>query len=135
LSGVFPWHRRAPDTQNCMRLTTKQVTAEGCGGLPQRPSQEGLTVLIAAISFLCTRDHLFVCLLSLLCSKEKVRELSNGVGGVARGSVAVQALCYKPEGRGFETHCGYYILSIYPIFLATLGPGVYSASNRNQYQR
>jgi hypothetical protein len=23
----------------------------------------------------------------------------------ARGSVVVEALCYKPEGRGFETRC------------------------------
>jgi hypothetical protein len=54
---------------------------------------------------------------------------------VARGSVVVKALCYKPEGRGFETPGGERFLSIYLILLAALGPGVYSASNRNEYQK
>jgi hypothetical protein len=45
----------------------------------------------------------------------------------ARGSVVVKALCYKPEGRGFK--------SIYLILPAALGPGAYSASNRNEYQK
>jgi hypothetical protein len=35
----------------------------------------------------------------------------------ARGNVVVKALCHKPEGP------------------AALGPGVYSASNRNKYQK
>jgi hypothetical protein len=47
----------------------------------------------------------------------------------------VKALCYKPEARGFETRLGERILSIYPILPATLGPGVYSAFNRNEYQK
>jgi hypothetical protein len=41
----------------------------------------------------------------------------------ARGSIVVKALCYKPGGHGFE------------VFLAALGSGVYSASNRNEYQK
>jgi hypothetical protein len=55
--------------------------------------------------------------------------------GGARGIVVVEALCYKPEGRGFETRCGELIFSIYLILSAALGPGVYSASNRNEYQK
>jgi hypothetical protein len=50
----------------------------------------------------------------------------------ARGSLVVKALGYKPEDRGFETQWG-EILKICLILLAALGPGVYSASNRNQY--
>jgi hypothetical protein len=53
----------------------------------------------------------------------------------ARRSIVVKALCYKPEGHGFETRCGGWFLSIYLIFPAALGPGVYSASNRNEYQK
>jgi hypothetical protein len=49
----------------------------------------------------------------------------------ARGSIVVKALCYKPEGRGW----GEWFLSIYLILLVALGPGVYSASNRNEYQK
>jgi hypothetical protein len=42
------------------------------------------------------------------------------------------ALCYKPQGRGFETRWGHWFFSIYLILPAALDPGVYSASNRNQ---
>jgi hypothetical protein len=31
----------------------------------------------------------------------------------ARGSVVVKALCYKPEGSGFETRWGEWMFSIY----------------------
>jgi hypothetical protein len=45
-----------------------------------------------------------------------------------RSIVVVKALRYKPEGRELETRCGELIFSI------SLGPGVYSASNRNEYK-
>jgi hypothetical protein len=47
----------------------------------------------------------------------------------------VKALCYKLEGRGLETRCGECIFSVYLILPAALGPGVYSASNINEYQK
>jgi hypothetical protein len=47
-----------------------------------------------------------------------------------RGRVVVKALCYKPEGRGFETRWGEWFLSSYLILPVALGTGVYSASNR-----
>jgi hypothetical protein len=50
-----------------------------------------------------------------------------------RGSIVVKALIYKPEGRGFKTWSGELIFSIYLILPVTLGPGVHSASNRNEY--
>jgi hypothetical protein len=53
----------------------------------------------------------------------------------ARGSLLVNAICYKSEDRGFETQLGECIFSIYLIFPAALGPGVYSASNSNEYQK
>jgi hypothetical protein len=50
-------------------------------------------------------------------------------------SEAVKALRYKPESHGFETRLGdFFFFSIYVILPAALGPGVYSASNRNEYQ-
>jgi hypothetical protein len=52
------------------------------------------------------------------------------------GSVIVKALCYKPEGRWFESRWGeFFFLSIYLILQAALAPGVHSASNRNEYQK
>jgi hypothetical protein len=53
----------------------------------------------------------------------------------ARSSVVVKALCYKLEGREFDTRWGELIFSIYLIVQAALGPGAYSASNRNEYQK
>jgi hypothetical protein len=47
----------------------------------------------------------------------------------------VMELCYKPESHEFETRCGELIFLIYLILQAALGPGVYSASNRNKYQK
>jgi hypothetical protein len=52
-----------------------------------------------------------------------------------RGSVLIKALCYKTEGRGFETQRGECSFLIYVIISAALGLGVYSASNRNEYQK
>jgi hypothetical protein len=52
-----------------------------------------------------------------------------------RSRVVVKVLCYKPEGRGFEARSGECIFSIYLILPAALGPGVHSASNRNEYQK
>jgi hypothetical protein len=47
----------------------------------------------------------------------------------------VKALCYKPEGSGFKTREGEFIFSVYPILPAALGPAIYSASTRNEYQK
>jgi hypothetical protein len=55
------------------------------------------------------------------------------VNSGARGSIVVKAL-YKPESHGFETGQGEFF-SIYQILTATIGPGVLSASNRNEYQK
>jgi hypothetical protein len=51
----------------------------------------------------------------------------------ARGSVVVEALCCKPEGRGRRPDEVNNLFPIYPILPAALGPVVYSASNRNEY--
>jgi hypothetical protein len=52
----------------------------------------------------------------------------------AHGSVVVKALCYKPRSR-FRDPVRGMIFSICLILLATLGPGVCSAFNRNEYQK
>jgi hypothetical protein len=49
-------------------------------------------------------------------------------------SVVVEALCYKPEGRGFQTRWDECIFLIYLILPAALDPGIDSAYNRNEYQ-
>jgi hypothetical protein len=59
------------------------------------------------------------------------------------GSIMVKALCDKAEGRGFQARWGECIFFFSPflsfpiclILPAALGPGVYSTSNRNEYQK
>jgi hypothetical protein len=57
----------------------------------------------------------------------------NGGEEVTRGSVVAEAICYKLEDLVFETKWEelFLFFSIYRILLAALGPGIYSASNRN----
>jgi hypothetical protein len=50
-------------------------------------------------------------------------------------SLVVKTLCYKPEGRRFETRWCEWMFSIYLILPAALGPGVYSTSKRNEYRK
>ena len=46
----------------------------------------------------------------------------------------VQALRYKPEGRGFDSLWCHWNFSFTLSFWPHYGPGVDSASNRNEYQ-
>ena len=46
----------------------------------------------------------------------------------------VKALCYKPAGRGFDSRLCHWNFSVTQSFRSHYGPGVDSASNRNEYQ-
>ena len=46
----------------------------------------------------------------------------------------VEALHYKPEGRGYDSRWGHWNFSLTQSFRPHYGPGVDSASNRNEYQ-
>ena len=51
-----------------------------------------------------------------------------------RGSTVVKVLCYKSEGRWFDpSWCQWLFIEI-KSFRSHYGPGVDSASNRNEYQ-
>jgi hypothetical protein len=63
-----------------------------------------------------------------------MREMSCGMGGNENNLHALMFLLYKSEGRGFYTRWGDFAY-IYLILPAVLGPGVYSTSNRNEYQK
>ena len=52
----------------------------------------------------------------------------------ARGGVVVKALRYKPAGRGFDSRWRQWNFSVTYSFRSHYGPGVDSASNRNEYQ-
>ena len=51
----------------------------------------------------------------------------------ARGGVVVKALRYKPAGRGFDSRWCHWNFSV-TSYRSHYGPGVDSASNRNEYQ-
>ena len=46
----------------------------------------------------------------------------------------VEALLYNPEGRGFDSRWCHWNFSLTQSFRPYYGPGVDSASNRNEYQ-
>ena len=46
----------------------------------------------------------------------------------------VEALCYKPEGRGFDSLWCHWNFSLTYSFQMHYGPWVNSVSNRNEYQ-
>jgi len=46
----------------------------------------------------------------------------------------VKARRYRPEGRGFDSRRGNWVFFIYLILLPQYGPGVDSASNRNEHR-
>jgi hypothetical protein len=52
----------------------------------------------------------------------------------ARGGVVVKVLCYKPAGRGFDSRWCHWNFSVTYYCRSHYGPGVDSASNRNEYQ-
>ena len=56
----------------------------------------------------------------------------NNIG--ASGGVVVKALSYKPAGRGFDSRWCHWNFSVTSSFRLHYGPGVDSASNRNEYQ-
>jgi hypothetical protein len=51
-----------------------------------------------------------------------------------RGSTVVKVLHYKSEGRWFDPRWCHGIFHWYKSFRSHYGPGVDSASNRNEYQ-
>jgi hypothetical protein len=51
-----------------------------------------------------------------------------------RGGAVVEALRYKPEGRGFDSGWFHWIFSLTYSFRSHYGPGIDSASNRNECQ-
>jgi hypothetical protein len=54
----------------------------------------------------------------------------------ARSSIGFMAVCYKPEGRASRSYeLNDFFFLIYLILPVALVPGIYSASNRNGYQK
>jgi hypothetical protein len=52
----------------------------------------------------------------------------------ARGGVVVKALHYKQAGSGFDSRLCHWNFSVTLYCWSHYGPGVDSASNRNEYQ-
>ena len=63
-----------------------------------------------------------------------INKLCNAASGYAVVQL-VEALRYKPEGRGFYSRWCHWNFSITSSFRPHYDPGVDSASNRNEYQK
>jgi hypothetical protein len=53
----------------------------------------------------------------------------------ARGGAMVEALRYKPKGRGIDSRWCHWNFSLTQSFRSHYGPGVDSTSNINDYQK
>jgi hypothetical protein len=51
-----------------------------------------------------------------------------------RGGTVVKVLCYKSEGRRFDSRRYHWNFSLTDSFRSHYGPGVDTDSNRNEYQ-
>jgi len=78
---------------------------------------------------LLTRSNLLAVLFNI-CIKYKKLPISLG----DRGSTVVKVLCYKSEGCWFDPIWCHWNFSLTYSFRSYYGPGVDSASNRNEYQ-
>jgi hypothetical protein len=154
---LYPWGK-SPQFPLDRRLGGPQSQSERCGEvkilgptgtqtpIPQSSNPYPVTILTELSQFTTSILHCFKyreqCCENMTGCKQvngippNARTLgTTTIPRGARGSVVVKALCYKLEGRRFETRWGEWIFSIYLILPAALGPGVHSASNRNEYQK
>jgi hypothetical protein len=54
--------------------------------------------------------------------------------GTADGGTVVKVLCYKSEGSWFDSRWCHWNFSLTQSLRSHYGPGVDTASNRNEYQ-
>jgi hypothetical protein len=104
------------------------------------PSQH--TFYFKMVTFVCQMEntfhvltHLFV--FTFLEKRDTARSLTRlrPRWKLTSEQVNLIIVYYKAEDRGFETRWGEKFFPIYLILPVALGPVVYSASNRNEYQK
>ena len=83
-----------------------------------------------------TTNFLTPCKLLLLNSqwRRNLNSKSYPVQNGDRGNTVVKVLCYKSGGRWFDPSWCQWIFHWHKSFRSHYGPGVDSASNRNEYQ-
>ena len=88
---------------------------------------------IICLLFWC---HTYVKGVTCHTFKQIYRRFPDTVFPVKGHAVAqlVEALCYKPEGHGFDSRWCHWNFSLTSSFHPHYGPVVNSASNRNRYQ-
>jgi len=74
-----------------------------------------------------------MCALRNVLGRSRNFYTSSSIWGHAVAQL-VEALRYKPEGRGFDSRWYHWNFSLILSFWPHYGPGVDSASNRNEYQ-
>jgi len=84
-----------------------------------------------AVRFGVSRKIFAVILYAEIWPLSDDKGTKNGVHAVTQ---LVEALRYKPEGRGFDSRWCHWSFPLTYSFQPHYGPGVHSASNRNEYQ-
>jgi hypothetical protein len=83
-------------------------------------------------NLLSATSNLFFLTLRYLVPTRKIRSVNIYYG--ERGGTVVKVLCYKSEGRWFDSRWGRWNFSLTQSFRSHYGPGVDSVPNRNEYQ-
>jgi hypothetical protein len=95
--GWAAWEACSATWENCLNLfIPSSVSLDGLTDNTAKPSQRGLsdTEKLRYYTEKCGSNESNI----LVDLRRLTRALSE-----ARGSIVVKALCYKPEGRGFDT--------------------------------
>ena len=80
---------------------------------------------------LCNNKQFIYCLFKKVNLKFQFSRITFLCG--ARGGLVVKALHYKPASRGFDSRWCHWNFSLTYSFRSRYGPGVDSASDRNEY--
>ena len=79
------------------------------------------------------RSMSFIKISNLICKSHNYFLLPSDLNR-DRGSTVVKVLCYKSEGRWFDSRLCHWNFSLTYSFRSHCGPGLDSAYNRNEYQ-
>jgi len=96
--------------------------------------------MFTEIKFMLLIMHMIIIFTHHICSRVLESRVNVSRFGLVcallgdRGGTVVKVLCYKSEGRWFNSRWCHWNFSLALSFRSHYGPGVESASNRNEYQ-
>jgi hypothetical protein len=114
-----------------MGAAIAQAAPNSLGSLARKLTTLNFAACVLAVAYReeCVQQH-------NVCSYDRLQVISKILFLLLgdRGSTVVKVLRYKSEGRWFDSRWCHWIFPLTEFFRSHCGPGVDSASNRNEYQ-